>query len=375
MDFKKTARIPRRHILAAALTALVVTVLLALIPTREFSVTGEGIARSVIIEPITIPQAEPIKTPSPFTGVACRNGRETPHRPVAIMLAGDDDVRPLAGIGAADLVVEMPVVTWGINRLMAVFTCGGEFEIGSVRSARDDFIPLAAAFDGVFGHWGGSYLALNELNRGVIDNIDALPNPFSAYYRKPGIPAPDNGFTTLKRQRHAAEQFGYRTELLSEWRPFVHVGQGDEEKEISATRIEIGYFGPYAVHWEYDGEIRRYMRTRGKREEIDVSTGENVSTATVIVMRTNVVQRYGEYNDVRVTGGGEAVVYAYGQETRGRWEKAPKPLGAPLSFLDESGDPIPFAEGPVWIEIVQLDTPVTVSGTSAPETETPNPKL
>ena len=73
-------------------------------------------------------------------------------------------------------------------------------------------------------------------------------------------------------------------------------------------------------------------------------------------MRTTSRQIEGQYNDVRVTGSGEATVYRSGVMISGRWEKAATPLSAPLRFLDERGEPISFSEGPVWIEIVQQDT-------------------
>ncbi|MCH7563847.1 MAG: DUF3048 domain-containing protein, partial [Gemmatimonadetes bacterium] len=302
----------------------------------------------------------PEQTKSPFTGLFCvRHAPESeeeeleviqPKRPVAVMLAEDAAARPLSGIAAAELVVEMPVVTYGINRFMAVYACptadDEDFEIGSVRSARDDFIPLAAAFDAVYGHWGGSYLALESLRGGIIDNVDALRNPFGAYYRRYTIPAPHNGFTTLKRMYAAAEQLGYRVELLDDFTPFVHQDTPPLDPPEILT-VRVGYFGPFRVEWRYDREARRYLRWRGGTPEIDADTGTQVAAGTVVVMRTEVVQRYGEYNDVRVTGSGEVTVYRYGDAVGGTWEKAEEPLGAPLRFLDEEGNNIAFAPGPV----------------------------
>jgi hypothetical protein len=282
------------------------------------------------------------------------------------MLAGDTVTRPLSGIAEADLVVEMPVITGGINRLMAVYAClpqqGADLEVGSVRSARDDYIPLAAAFDAIYAHWGGSHFALDALNRHVIDNIDALKNPFGAYFRKRGIVAPHNGFTTLVRLMRAAEGLKYRTTMREDFSAYPHAAAGEVPSSARTSgRMTIGYPGAYRVEWRYDAETRTYRRFRGGTPELDKVTNAQVAVGTVVIMRTEIRQIEGQYNDVRVVGEGEATVYRDGVAIAARWQKDPQPLSAPLRFIDEKGEAIPFAPGPLWINIVEKNTPVTVS--------------
>lgn len=314
---------------------------------------------------------------SPFTGLPCahpledENGEKHVPRPVAVMLAADEVARPLSGIAHAELVVEMPVITGSINRFMAVFACApNDTEIGSIRSARDDFIPLAAAFDAVYAHWGGSHFALDDLRGGVIDNIDALINPFGAYFRKRGIAAPHNGFTILSRLRDAAEKLGYRETLNRDHVSYAHLADvGVPEDESSDTeagdrqtthiQLTIGYPGRYRVTWEYDAAAGRYLRTRGARAEIDQIDGTQVAAGTIVVARTESRQIEGQYNDVRVTGEGEATVYRNGEAVEGRWRKEGTPLGAPLRFLNADGALMRFAQGPVWIAFVEAHTLVT----------------
>jgi hypothetical protein len=117
---------------------------------------------------------------SSITGEKCVNYN---RRPIAVMMANDAINRPLSGISQADLVVEMPVITGGITRLMAIYGCETPDEIGSVRSARHDYIPLALGFDAIFAHWGGSHFAYDKLNKKIIDNLDAMINPYNSFYR------------------------------------------------------------------------------------------------------------------------------------------------------------------------------------------------
>src|SRR3989344_4790271 len=149
-----------------------------------------------------------------LTGLACGSYSK---RPIAVMMASDPIARPLSGISQADIVIEMPVTPNGITRMMAIFQCelfgnaqGEEsFKIGSIRSAREDFLPLVASFGAIYAHWGGEREALSKLDSGVLDNIDALKYEGTVFYRKSSVPRPHNGFTTLKLITEKAKELEY----------------------------------------------------------------------------------------------------------------------------------------------------------------------
>ena len=77
-------------------------------------------------------EAEENYKKSLLNGIECENAN---RRPFAVMLAGDLEAWPLSGIAKADLVIEMPVVTGGITRYLAIYVCNNPTEIGSIRSA------------------------------------------------------------------------------------------------------------------------------------------------------------------------------------------------------------------------------------------------
>lgn len=306
---------------------------------------------------------EQVATPtSPITGLPCETSS---RRPVAVMLAGDREARPLSGIGEADLMVEMPVITGGINRLMAVFQCGRPQEIGSVRSARHDFIPLAMGFDAVFVHWGGSHYALAKLNAKVMDNIDALRNPHGAFYRKSGIPRPHNGFTTIERLFAAAGKLGYRLETTGAG--FPHLPDSISPNHREKATLTIAYPGSGKVRYDYNPDSNGYLRWRGNTKEIDKLTGKQVETKNVIVMRAFSRQIEGQYNDVEIEGKGEALVYRNGEEIRGIWEKDKgDQKSKPSFYFDEVKQEIPFVPGSIWVQIVEPSEIVEWKLTSRP---------
>lgn len=294
----------------------------------------------------------------PLTAISCENNRS---RPFAIMMAADAIARPLSGISSADIVVEMPVLDGGITRFMAVFACQEPQEIGSIRSSRHDFIPLAASFDAMYGHWGGSHFALDILSAGVIDNFDGLTNRGNPYYRKDGAPAPHNGFTSFARLVAAAEKLGYRTEYEG---PEYFFTEALPNEQASGATISIEYGGPFTVDYIYSSTTNRYTRFRGGLPENDKASSAPVETSVVAVLFAKSEQIEPDYNDVEVTGEGRLLLFQNGGVVEGVWRKASDPQESPLRFFDSDGEELSFVPGSRWLQYVDIGTSVSWNGTS-----------
>ena len=318
--------------------------------------------RSININNSSIASEEPTELVnngkvSPITGETCQN---YDRRPVGVMLAMDPVTRPLSGISMADLVVEMPVITDSITRLMAVFGCQEPREIGSVRSSRHDYIPLAMGLDAIFGHWGGSHFALDKLNAGIMDNIDAMKNPYNAYWQKSDKPMPHNGFTSISRLFNSAEKLGYR--LTNKFEGYPHQEFSIPNSQFpknSKGSLDIGYPGNYKVYYQYNPKTNSYLRWRAGTPEIDALNNKQVEVQNVVVMKaaSRMIQ-VPDYNDVDVEGTGEAIVFRNGEEIRGTWQKKGTDQPTKLYFLNEKGEEIKFAPGQIWIEIMEPHQPV-----------------
>ncbi len=285
---------------------------------------------------------------SPFSGLSCKNAKQ---RPFAVILAGDKVVRPLSGLTTADLVLEIPVLTGSITRYIAIYVCSSPQEIGSLRSARHDFIPLAVGMDAILVHWGGSHYARDLLDAKVMDNIDALYNPFGAFWRKSEIPMPHNGFTSMERLLNATEKLGYRLE--SEFDGYPHTKVQSLKFKVQSSKsgiLTIGYSYPYNVRYEYDSESNSYLRWRGGTKQIDKNNNKQLTAKVVVVMRAKSRQLEKDYNDLNIEGSGYAEVYQNGEVITGQWKKNGS---SKLYFLDEEGEEIKFVPGQIWIQIVE----------------------
>jgi len=284
-----------------------------------------------------------------ITGTRCENGDK---RPYAVMLAADKAARPLSSVSEADVVVEMPVITDGITRYMAVFKCNEPSEIGSIRSARHDFITLAEGFDAIYAHWGGSHFALDKLNNGTINNLDALKNPHDTFYRKSNIAAPHNGFTSFSRMKNAANKLNYRQ--TTDFEGYSHTK--DESKTNQKYEINIGYPRPYNVSFRYDPKTNSYFRSVGGFKEVDRNNNKQVTVKNLVVMEAGSHQIEGQYNDVEIENSGNATVYRNGEIVHGTWEKRSKKY----HFLTDDEKEVEFTPGKIWISVVQPNESISI---------------
>jgi len=290
---------------------------------------------------------------SPLSGLACFDYQ---RRPLAVVLANDPVDRPLFGLSDADLVFEMPVITNSITRIIAVYVCNFPEKIGSLRSARHDFIPLIMGLDGILVHWGGSHFALDKLNAGIMDNIDALKNPYNAFYQISWIPQPHNGFTSMDSLINSAEKLDYRME--NEFEGYSHIQ--DKSRQFENKILRIGYSYPYNVSYQYDSNTNSYLRYRANLKEIDKNNNEQISAKNIVIMRAFSRQIQGpDYNDLDIEGTGECEVYQNGIIIPCTWQKDKNNQSSKLYFLDENNKEVPFVPGQIWIEIVEPNQEVS----------------
>ncbi|MBI2669872.1 MAG: DUF3048 domain-containing protein [Candidatus Yanofskybacteria bacterium] len=279
--------------------------------------------------------------PSTVAGIECENYNA---RPFAVMLSSDKEARPLSGVGEADMVFEMPVVANGFTRMMAVYQCNRPKKLGSVRSSRLDFVPLALGFNAIYAHFGGEKEVLDELNAGIIDNIDGLKYDGTIYYREKSIPMPHNAFTNFNLLGEISSKLGYK--LSSSEVSYMH------EEDGSKGEIEPGpiFNKEFRVVWEYKKETNSYFRSRASKPEIDKNTGKQVEAKNIVIMKTTWSPINKDYIRVKTVGSGGLLVYKNGAVITGTWEK--KNDRAKLFFYDQNHKEIPFVAGSVWVEIV-----------------------
>lgn len=301
---------------------------------------------------------EKLTNASPLTGVQCDNYKQ---RPIAVMMAGDNVARPLSGLSQAEIVVEMPVITGSVTRLMGVYVCNLPDEVGSIRSARHDYISLVRGWDAIYVHWGGSHFALDELKTGKrytgedlgkVPDIDAISSS-GPFFRKSTVPAPHNGFVSLPKVIELAKKREYALETNLEGYKFQSKNTIEAEKQDSKNgKLYVGFGGVFATSWEYNIEDNSY--TRYWAEQKDVDRGNNdaeIKAKNIVVIRASSRQIEGQYNEVTIYGKGEGKIYHNGQEKTITWKK--EGFKDTLRFYGEDGQEILLVPGQTFIQVIE----------------------
>lgn len=299
---------------------------------------------------------------SPISGLSCENWN---RRPIAVMQPADVSARPAAGFSDADMVIEMPVITASITRLMGVYVCGNPDDVGSMRSSRHDYIALAKGLDAIFVHWGGSHFAKEKLNEGAIDNMncnnDGGKSAGQYCYRKEAngnMRGVDTGYAKFAKILEGAKDFGYRLE--NKFAGYPHQEEAPLDQRPTGGHLRVAFAGPFAAEYDYDKETNSYVRTWGNQEDVDRNNGKRIVPKNVAVLIARSEQIEGQYNNVQIgdpwydeSDSGEARYYLNGKEFLGTWKKDKLRLDSKLFFYDQNGEEVKFVPGQIWVDILE----------------------
>ena len=303
---------------------------------------------------------------SPISGLACADWN---RRPIAVMQPADVAARPAAGFSDADMVVEMPVITASITRLMGVYVCGNPDDVGSMRSARHDFLSLAAGLDAIFVHWGRSNIQkfkdvldskqFNDMNC----NNDGGQSAEQYCYRKEAsgtMRGVDTGYAKFAKLLEGAKAFGYRME--NKFVGYAHQDEAPMDQRPSGGHLRVAFAGPFAAEYDYDKETNSYKRTWGNVADTDRNNGKRLAPKNVVVAmaQSDQLVEGEQYNNVQLgdpwfdsVDTGDAFFYMNGQETKGTWKKDKSKAESKMMFLDASGQEVKFVPGQIWLEVLE----------------------
>jgi len=275
---------------------------------------------------------------SPFTG-------ERVHRlkPVLIVKIGNTvPERPATGLARADIVYLIPV-EGGLSRIMAVFSSHYPRVIGPVRSARQDDLQLLRQFGRPAFAWSGAQPQLVP----VVEHsriVDLYAASAAGYFRTVDRVEPYNLYadtrTLLKHAPHAsvARDIGFR---------FGPPPVGGHPRRSESVSYPAASF-----RFRWSPARGRWLIWMDGSPALSTAAGQ-LSAPTVVIQRVVVgLSRFLEQGpmmppDAETVGSGTATVLRDGQAFQARWSRPAANGGT--TFTTDSGKPMTFARGPVWI--------------------------
>ena len=296
------------------------------------------------------PKPKPTKEPSKLTGVDIPI--ETNKRPVtSVQIENSPDARPQASLIDAGVVFEA-IAEGGITRFNANYLETKPDYIGPIRSARPYYVEMAAAFDPVYVHAGGSAAGLVKISQLGLKDLDHGPNA-GAFQRVSDRFAPHNLYSSTSALDQVIAARGYKQGMVKGFK------RREEKKNqpinAGAINLNISSF-LYNVTYNYAPEKNSYNRVMGGQPHRDHRSGKQISPKVVIAMVTD-YSISGIYSVYRTTGSGEVFIFQDGRIAKGTWAK--KSAKDQLVFKNAKGEVIPINKGQAWITLMGASNQVS----------------
>ncbi len=309
---------------------------------------------------------------NPLTGLYNLPEGAYGKRPISVMVNNIKQALPQYGIGSADICYES-LTEGGITRIMAVFADYASLpRIGSVRSARDCFLELAAPLDTIFVHFGGSSSAYDTIAARGIDTIDGIAYSETGFMSDSAIAASKGRehsfFTDKDLIQNPIEHKKQRTQSESPLKPIFHFVDPSEPEYVpqdgEALQATISFSGYATSVFDYNAGDQKYYKNEYGSPQMDAGSGKQIAVDNVFVVLTSItLSSDGVHTNVAFDSG-DGYYISQGKYQKVHWEK--DGFDAPLVFTNTDGSELKVNPGQSWVCIAPIgDNIVQFSGGEA----------
>jgi hypothetical protein len=289
------------------------------------------------------PTEEPTEEPAhPFTGQPYDELKPV----LAVKIENTAAGKPQLGLKSADIVY-IEQVEAGLTRLMAIFSSKLPAKLGPVRSARISDLHLAAQFGKpAFSYSGAQTKMLPLIAEASLFDVGDTRNP-GAYFRQPGRFAPYNLFARPKQLLAKAPKASKAKDIGFTFGDAP--AEGGVEKKAYTVKWPAARF---TFAWSRQQE--KWMIWQDGKKDMAAEGGQ-LGAPTIVIQYTKTVRsQFHDKNDsytplVHTTGKGKAIVLRDGKAFKANWERESEEGGT--TFTTESGEPMNFAPGQVWVAL------------------------
>ena len=287
---------------------------------------------------------------------------ESKTRPIAISVNNTPvAINAQTGLNNAYLIYEIPTEGY-TSRLVAFYKDVPNTKVGTIRSARHNFIDFAFESDAILAAYGWSHYAEDELTSNVIDSIEGVIGEGKMYRENPlGLDYEHTVYCETDAVKdYAYSTKGYRREsdntiLLKYNASDVDLSKKNSNKLANKVTIE---YGDITTVFVYDSENKVYKRNVNGSERKDMITGEVFTTKNIIVEKIS----YNKCDDnhywcLNTTGNGDGYYITNGYAVPIKWNKESRTSKTKYTYLD--GSEIEVSDGRTYIE-VQINEKSTI---------------
>lgn len=276
-------------------------------------------------------------------------------RPYAVMINCHNSALPQSGLDKAYIVYEL-MVEGGITRMLALFKDTDVDKIGSVRSARTQYLDYVYENDAIYVHAGGAEDALKRIANENIDDVDVD----SQYgFRDASLDRAweHKLFTSTKLLDEGLSNRKYRTttetkSLLKYSAEEIDLSKIEGSK--SANNISVKYSDYRTSNYVYDSDNKVYLRSMNDTKNVDLVTGEQYKVKNIIIYGINYSSYcdhgYCLYQKIDNVGSGDGYYISNGYSIPITWSKSSK-NDKTIYKIKSSAEELVVNDGNTYIQI------------------------
>jgi hypothetical protein len=305
----------------------------------------------------TVPDESP-KFNNPLTGEYYAKD-VTNSRPIAIAINNSKGARPQWGLCTPDIIIE-GLVEGGITRMLWLYSDIDSIpKVGSVRSARHDFIEIAEGFDALFVHWGGSGYAYTAIANRSVNSIDGMAYEKKYFFRDKSIHSSNehSGYTTGEMISKAIAAKSFRVDINSEYKNPLKFHSPDDKHtymdgKSNSIKFDFSKYCGYTFNWDSENQLY-YCNTNGGK--MVSAQGDQLAVSNVIVLY---MPSYSVLNESGVIdmnlSSGEGVISSNGSYEKIIWEKGNTPSNM-LKLCRSDGSDLLLNTGKSYIAFIPAE--------------------
>ena len=284
-------------------------------------------------------------------------------RPYAVVINNyPSAVKVQSGLDKAYVVYEFPI-EGGMSRSLAFFKDIDDVKLGTIRSARHNYMDYVYEHDAIFVHFGGSAKAYEELRSSNIDHMDGNTTDSTPFWREQheGLAYEHRVYTNLSKiidYNTKTKKFRTTTDNKTPFKYSVdEIELNDKEDSKVANSIDVYYSSSYYINFKYNSETKRYERYFKKTPHTDYFTKKQFDCKNIII--TLISWGYdtshkdaakNNYLDLNNTGTGEGYYITNGYLVPITWQKDTRSSKTIYRYKD--GTELNINDGNTWVMIM-----------------------
>lgn len=276
-------------------------------------------------------------------------------RPYAVMINTHDNALPQSGLKDAYIVYEL-MVEGGITRMMALYKDVDVAKMGSVRSARTQYLDYVYENDAIYIHAGGAPDALSQIYNENIDDVD-VDGIYGMRDSSLNRDYEHTLFTSTELIEKAISKNSINTTTESGNLLKYSAEEIDLSKYNSAIKaddVSIKYSNYRTSIYEYDEENKNYLRFMDNGANVDLVTNEQYTAKNIIAYAVKYTSYtynyYPYYQKIDNIGSGEGYYITNGYAIPITWRKVSK-TSQTIYKIKETGEELVVNDGNTYIQI------------------------